>query len=37
MRRLVGTIAVALAGLFTHAAVTWGLRRIYHQARWGTL
>src|SRR2546426_12347292 len=24
MRRLVGTIAVALAGLLTHAAVTWG-------------
>ena len=24
MRRLVGTIAVALAGLFTHAAGTWG-------------
>ena len=24
MRRLVGTIAVALAGLLTHAAGTWG-------------
>ena len=24
MRRLVGTIGVALAGLFTHAAGTWG-------------